>query len=150
MYWLSSFRNLFTLGISVLTVFVVSFGPFVYLNQANNVLGRLFPFRRGLCHAYWAPNFWALYNTADKALAILSKRVLGVDLPDAGLASMTGGLVQEFDHSLLPSVRPMATFVLSLLAMAPILLKIWRNGANPIRFLRAVILCNFASFMFGW
>jgi len=32
-------------------------------------------------------------------------------------AAMTGGLVQEFNHAVLPSVSPLATMILSALAM---------------------------------
>lgn len=55
-----------TLGSAVIAVFALSLGPVVVTGQLKALAGRLFPFGRGLCHAYWAANIWALYSGADK------------------------------------------------------------------------------------
>ena len=60
--------NCAKLAVGLLVIFGAAFGPFVYLGQSTQVLDRLFPFSRGLCHAYWAPNVWAIYSFVDKVL----------------------------------------------------------------------------------
>lgn len=62
------FRNLFNLATAVACVFAVSLGPFLYWGQLQQLFARLFPFSRGLCHAYWAPNIWAMYSFLDRVL----------------------------------------------------------------------------------
>lgn len=86
-------------------------------------MSRLFPFKRGLCHAYWAPNFWAIYNVADKAVSIATKQT-------SNSSSNTGGLVQEFSHQALPTIHPLTTFVITIVAMIPCILKITFNEYN--------------------
>ncbi|KAF4523091.1 hypothetical protein B566_EDAN003103 [Ephemera danica] len=112
------------------------------------VFSRLFPFKRGLCHSYWAPNFWALYNTADK-VSLLLGRQFGFKFNSTS-ASMTGGLVQEFEHSVLPTITPATSFICSLLAILPAMIKLWFSPHNPLHFVRCVILCAYGAFMFGW
>jgi alpha-1,3-glucosyltransferase len=60
------FGNAIKLGLSIGTVFALAFGPFVYMGQMEQMMSRLFPFSRGLCHAYWAPNVWAIYSFTDR------------------------------------------------------------------------------------
>ncbi|XP_047234273.1 probable dolichyl pyrophosphate Glc1Man9GlcNAc2 alpha-1,3-glucosyltransferase isoform X1 [Girardinichthys multiradiatus] len=148
----SSFRPLRLLALSsiVISVFAVSFGPFVVMGQLSQVLSRLFPFKRGLCHAYWAPNIWALYNTVDKVLAVLGVRLKLLDEAELPRASMTGGLVQEFQHSVLPSISPSITLVCTLLSVLPAVVSIWRRPRSNRAFLRCLLLCALGSFMFGW
>lgn len=71
--------------------------------QIQQVLGRMFPFGRGLCHAYWAPNFWVFYILLDKGLAFVLLK-LGFII-QAPTASFTGGLVGDSSpFAVLPTV----------------------------------------------
>ena len=60
--------NCIKLGSGILATFGIAFGPYWYWGQLEQVLARLFPFSRGLCHAYWAPNIWSIYSFTDRVL----------------------------------------------------------------------------------
>ena len=140
--------RLAALGAAVAGVFAASFGPFAARGQLPQVFRRLFPFGRGLLHAYWAPNCWALWAGADKALAAAA-RLAGRAPGGAAGANLVGGLVQATRFAVLPDVGPGACLGAVLLALAPCLLRAWRRPA------RRDVLCtlayiNLCGFMFGY
>ncbi|CAE6523558.1 unnamed protein product [Rhizoctonia solani] len=135
----------------VILTFSASLLPFApHLLQ---VLARLFPFKRGLCHAYWAPNVWALWAAADRALLFLARRglipsqILSVD--SAGLASSSRGLIGDTVFAVLPNVKPIHTFVVTILCQSAFLWRLWRTPTYR-SFVCAVTLCGWASYAFGW
>ncbi|XP_036149729.1 uncharacterized protein LOC105830502 [Monomorium pharaonis] len=140
-------KRLFSLGLVVLTILAVSFGPFRV--QLPQVISRLFPFKRGLVHSYWAANGWALYIGTEKVLSVIWKR-LGW-LRDVKSAVMTGGLVQEQNFLILPTPTPIITFLLTFAAMFPALwYLLCKRSHNSKDFVRCIVLCALSSFMFGW
>ncbi|XP_063162014.1 probable dolichyl pyrophosphate Glc1Man9GlcNAc2 alpha-1,3-glucosyltransferase isoform X2 [Candoia aspera] len=145
-----SFRRLIALGLIVCLVSAVSLGPFLAWGQLPQVFSRLFPFKRGLCHAYWAPNIWAVYNSIDKILSVLGLKYQFLDPAKMPKAAMTGGLVQEFQHSVLPSVTPLATLLCTAISVLPSVFCLWFKPQGPRGFLRCLVLCALSSFLFGW
>ncbi|KAG2436974.1 hypothetical protein HYH02_011406 [Chlamydomonas schloesseri] len=166
------------LGAAVVAVFGASFGPFLALGQIPQVLSRLFPFGRGLLHAYWAANAWAPYAAADKLLALaapaLNRRLgwaaLRVDMAAAaGSANLAGGLVKVQRFAVLPQITPPITAAAVLLALLPCLVGLWRLGRAAGRvavgpgalpassrqhvrrvFARALAYSCLCGFVFGW
>lgn len=156
-------RNLLKLGSVVISVFLVAFLPFVVNWVIPELMGRLFPFNRGLTHAYWAPNIWAIYSFCDRLLIQVYHRVPLSQLflegvfkvnPSAlsdtrSLLSLTRGIVGDTEFSILPTITPQLTFFLTafyqVMSLIPLFLQ-----PNFNRFVGALTLCGFASFLFGW
>ncbi|KAI9773554.1 MAG: glycosyl transferase [Geoglossum simile] len=142
------FGNVVRLGVGTLSVFGAALGPFVYWGQIEQLLGRLFPFSRGLCHAYWAPNVWAMYSFTDRILVCVAPR-FGLDVKETGLNSVTRGLVGDTSFAVLPEITPRTTFLLTLFFQTICLIKLFFQPSWE-RFIGAVTLCGYASFLFGW
>ena len=110
-------------------IFRRALSPRIIAAALQPMLRRLFPFGRGLCHAYWAPNAYPLYTVLDK---VLCKRVFHFSPSRCDATSVnTRGLVtldvvnttdvptingRDLStlptHAVLPSIRPWMTHVL--------------------------------------
>lgn len=133
----------------VSTVFGLSFGYFA-LSKHNflQVISRLFPFKRGLVHAYWAANFWAVYTFADRVVTILAPHI-GLEPANANKYSPTRGLVKDVDFNFLPNISPRTSLLVTLASIVVPLYLLWKSPSYK-NFLRSLILCAFSSFIFGW
>ncbi|CDK25498.1 unnamed protein product [Kuraishia capsulata CBS 1993] len=139
--------NCLKLGSSMALVVGIAFGPFAYYGVITPLVQRLFPFARGLTHAYWAPNVWAIYSFLDRVLIQFYRHVWKT--PVESLASTTSGLVRVVDFTVLPNITPKVTFLLTLFyqifAILPVLIT-----PTFTKFVGSLTLCGFASFLFGW
>lgn len=141
----------------VILVFAITFGPFADSDNLKQILVRLFPFKRGLTHAYWAPNLWSLYNAADKVLVTIFRESLrakfNIDtISRSTSVSSTSGLVQEYQHQYLPTITPLTTLVLVAIFTLPLIIKFTLNigRRSSDLFIRSVVVASFTAFMFGW
>ncbi|CAN9434052.1 unnamed protein product [Alternaria alternata] len=147
-YFTIRFFNCVKLGVGIVAVFAAAFGPFAIWEQIPQVFSRLFPFSRGLCHAYWAPNVWAMYSFSDRVLIYLAPR-LGLRVDQEAVNSVTRGLVGDTSFAVLPDISPLICFLLTLGTQIPVLLRLLYKPTWEA-FIGAVTLCGYASFLFGW
>ena len=124
-----------SLANAVIAIFVLSLGPFILMGQLPQLASRLFPFKRGLNHAYWAPNAWALVTAADRVLLRCGFRLLflyvidliwGVGYADvrragfdivvnsSGIASTSRGLVGDTVFAVIPNIKASYTFIITI------------------------------------
>ncbi|KAI9859441.1 MAG: glycosyl transferase [Vezdaea acicularis] len=142
------FGNATKLATGILAVFCAALGPYIYWGQQQQLFSRLFPFSRGLCHAYWAPNVWAMYSWMDRVLIFAAPR-LGLKINEAAVNSVTRGLVGDTSFAVLPQVTPRATFLLTVFFQVLPLIRLFYYPKWET-FIGAVTLCGYASFLFGW
>lgn len=142
------FSNIMKLGVSILAVFAAALGPFAAWGQLDQLKSRLFPFSRGLCHAYWAPNVWAMYSFVDRVLIYVAPSI-GLDVDKSAINSVTRGLVGDTSFAVLPNITAQQCFGLTIAFQVIALTKLW---AKPTweSFVSALTLCGYASFLFGW
>ncbi|CAI2327305.1 unnamed protein product [Caenorhabditis sp. 36 PRJEB53466] len=145
------------LAVSLLVPFALSLLPFFIFGggpsgseSLRHIAVRLFPVSRGLTHAFWAPNFWALYNFADLILyRILTLFKVGNFQPP----TYTSGLVQEYAHSVLPNVSTLGTLCLVTVSSVVVLIGLVirrRKDSNLPDFSLFAVLAALSFFYFGY
>ena len=131
-----------------------AFMPFLLQEPSNayqqllQIFQRLFPWGRGLLHAYWAPNVWAIYCSIDLVLSKLTNTASVTNTTTAANSS-TSGIVGDFHYRILPAIpKSLVLLTLVLLLVPPVLLIIRKYDASTL--MTCVIYSTFTMFMFGY
>jgi alpha-1,3-glucosyltransferase len=82
---------------------------------------------------------------------VVDAKRFGASFPvDAsGVSSSSRGLVGDTSFAVLPDVKPIHTFLITIAFQMVFLVKLWRVPTYK-SFLTALTLCGYTSFMFGW
>jgi len=126
------------------------------IGHMKQILSRMFPFKRGLIHSLWAPNFWALYAFADRIFNFLCiclvfwcesciVRVLGLSFAVNRGTSKTA----ETELLILPNIPPWVSLLLTVGFSIPLWIKILKNK-NPHNFLHFCADSSLIFFFFGF
>ncbi|SRR6267378_1288677 len=83
--------------------------------------------------------------------AILDAKWFGVSfsIDASGVSSSSRGLVGDTSFAVLPNVKPIHTFLITISLQVVFLVKLWRIPTYK-SFLTSLTLCGYTSFMFGW
>lgn len=135
-------KRFLCLGASVIFTLVLPFVPFAMHGKEHiqQILNRMFPFQRGLCHDYWAGNVWALYLGTEKMVRFIYNKILGAD--------------NEIRY---PDITPFQVAILLFVSIVPAMKVAWKV-ANPnidtvVRqnmFLMCIVYSSLSSFMLGY
>lgn len=139
------------------TALAAAFGPFILQSngaeQMLQIFARLFPFGRGLVHAYWAPNFWALYCVADKLALYIIKKVnhsaLNVLLRSSAGVSSTSGIVGDFAFAVLPPVSAGTCMIVLMLSLVPALCVLYKTPSVRV-LVQCLVYASLSSFIWGY
>lgn len=136
---------------------------YLCLDHLIQIFSRLFPFGKGLVHAYWAPNVWSYYLFIDMLLSFLHKKFNIQLLPRiTSLSSTSGhsatsGLVGDFQMSYLPRITPFISLLLVVLFILPVFISFFSSlKYNPQKkistqlLIKGSIYTSLTSFMLGY
>ena len=129
---------------------LLAFGPFLLqsnpVEQLTAILSRLFPFERGLTHAYWAPNVWAIYSFIDYIGHVLYHKLLKIPYSVPGYVS---GLVGNHSFTWLPNISPKMSLILVIISIIPALIKVYQSPTS-FNLIKCTLHTTFSAFMLGY